>query len=113
MSRLKSAWLPTLNALSLVERRHAWPLMWGVLLLLILGLQVRLWSGEGSFVQAAHLQRQIEQQHQENTRLQARNQALIAEVLELQQGGAALEERARAQLGMVHPAETFYLFSRH
>lgn len=84
--------------------------VWGVLVLILIGLQCRLWAGEGSYAQVWGLDAQIATQQTENGRLRERNRALAAEVLELRGAGTALEERARSQLGMVHPDETFYLF---
>jgi len=46
----------------------------------------------------------------ENVRLNQRNQRLEAEVIELRKGDSAVEERARADLGLIGPDETFYLF---
>jgi cell division protein FtsB len=37
-----------------------------------------------------------------------RNSALEAEVLDLKEGMAAAEERARTELGMIQTGETFY-----
>ncbi len=45
----------------------------------------------------------------ENGELRERNQALAAEVLDLKQGLAAVEERARSEMGMIMPDETFFL----
>lgn len=39
---------------------------------------------------------------------QERNQSLYAEVLDLRKGQEAIEERARNELGMVKPDETFF-----
>ena len=47
-------------------------------------------------------------QQAENARLEQRNQALAADVAELKSGEAAVEDRARAELGMIKPGETFY-----
>jgi len=44
----------------------------------------------------------------ENQRLEVRNRALAADVADLKEGREAAEERARAELGMVRPAEVFY-----
>ena len=70
-------------------------------------LQYDLWFGEGSLASAWHLERAIAQQQQENTRLQTRNDALAAEVQDLKGGLAAIEERARSELGMAKDKETF------
>ncbi len=85
--------------------------LWGVMVLAILLLQVRLWNGEGSFAQVWNVDRQIAAQRVINDSLAERNRALAAEVAELRLAQTALEERARMQLGMVHPEETFYLFT--
>ena len=77
-----------------------------VLILLLAGLQYRLWVGDGSLAQVADLQRQIAEQQGENERLLERNRILDAEVLELKQGMEAVEERARHELGMVKEGET-------
>ena len=54
--------------------------------------------------------------HQEEARarfnieqMEKRNQALAAEVKDLRQGGQAIEEQARSDLGMIRQGETFYL----
>jgi cell division protein FtsB len=52
----------------------------------------------------------ITAQTADNARLTQRNQRLEAEVIELRRGDSAVEERARADLGLIGPDETFYLF---
>jgi cell division protein FtsB len=79
-----------------------------VLLLLLGGLQYRLWVGNGSLAQVADLKQQIADQHAENERLLERNRVLDAEVLELKKGMETVEERARHELGMVKEGETLY-----
>ncbi|QNP40041.1 cell division protein FtsB [Lysobacter solisilvae (ex Woo and Kim 2020)] len=80
-----------------------------VALLALLGLlQYRLWWGEGGRRSVAALQQQVEQQTHENAGLTQRNAALAAEVEDLKSGEAAVEERARSELGMIKPGETFY-----
>ena len=78
------------------------------LLALLAFLQYRLWWGEGGRRSVAALQKQVEQQKHENDGLQQRNAALAAEVEDLKSGEAAVEERARSELGMIKPGETFY-----
>ncbi len=78
-------------------------------LLVILGLlQYPLWLGSGGIFAVWGLNREINVQEGENARLQDRNQALTAEVVDLKQGLEAIEERARAELGMIKKGETFY-----
>lgn len=80
-----------------------------LLLLLLLGwLQYRLWFGGGGEREVAQLHEQVASQRHDNTGLQQRNDALAAEVEDLKSGEAAVEERARNELGMIKPGETFY-----
>ena len=86
--------------------RRWWPLL--ALLALLAALQAKLWLGSGGLPDARELQRTVKAQRAENLRLQQRNDALSAEVEDLKSGEAAVEERARSELGMVKPGETFY-----
>ena len=78
------------------------------LILVLAGLQYRLWVGEGSLAQVSELKRQIAEQQGENERLLERNRILEAEVIELKKGMETVEERARHELGMVKEGETLY-----
>lgn len=80
-----------------------------VLVVLLIGLQYRLWISEGSLSHRAALQQQIEKQQAENTRLRERNTVLAIEVDELKSGLGAIEERAREQMGMIKEGETFFM----
>jgi cell division protein FtsB len=80
-----------------------------LLLVILLALQYRLWVGEGSFAHLAQLKQQIKEQQQENTQLALENAALAAQVKALKDGYAAIEERAREELGLVKEGETFFL----
>jgi cell division protein FtsB len=75
---------------------------------LLIVLQGPLWFGNGGVFALKELRRELTQQHHENQRLRERNLALGAEVLDLKLGLEAIEERARAELGMVRRGETFY-----
>ena len=79
------------------------------LVLFFLVFQYRLWFGEGSFAQYAELSRQVEQQQARNERLAERNRILAEEVEGLRNDLEAIEERARADRGMVDsiPRELF------
>ena len=79
-----------------------------LLVALFAWLQYRLWFGSGGNHEVAALQEQVEQQVRQNEGLRDRNAALAAEVADLKSGEAAIEERARAELGMIRPGEVFY-----
>lgn len=79
-----------------------------LLIILLLGLQYRLWFGEPSLPDIWQLDANIELQQKINDELSQRNSELEAEVQDLKKGQSALEERARSELGMVKEGETFY-----
>jgi cell division protein FtsB len=79
-----------------------------LLLALFAWLQYRLWFGEGGATATAALQDKVDRQAAENQGLSQRNAQLAAEVDDLKSGEAAAEERARSELGMIKPGETFY-----
>jgi cell division protein FtsB len=79
-----------------------------ILLALLILLQVKLWAGAGGWREVGQLEQSVAVQGDENARLEQRNEALAAEVDDLKRGQAAVEERARAELGMIKPGETFY-----
>lgn len=79
-----------------------------LLLALLLWLQYRLWMGDAGLPAAHGLQLRVEAQREENRGLAQRNAVLAAEVDNLKSGEAAVEERARTELGMIRPGETFY-----
>ncbi|MDP6968929.1 MAG: cell division protein FtsB [Gammaproteobacteria bacterium] len=79
-----------------------------LLFLAVFFLQYQYWFGDAGQVKVQALQEQIANQQQVNQELARRNQQLYAEVEDLKQGLAAVEEHARSDLGMVKPNETFY-----
>ena len=79
-----------------------------LLAVLLAWLQYRLWFGSGGTREVAVLQQQVQKQSRDNAGLNQRNDALAAEVEDLKSGEAAIEERARSELGMIKPGETFY-----
>ncbi len=79
-----------------------------ILLVLLIALEVKLWAGEGGMREVWLLQRKLSEQRDENQKLKQRNEALSAEVQDLKNGKAAIEERARAEQGLVKPGEVFY-----
>lgn len=87
-------------------RNWRWLLL--VLALLLAWLQYRFWFGPGNSGEVMMLEAQVENQKRDNAGLQQRNDALAAEVKDLKEGEAAIEERARSELGMIKPGEKFY-----
>ena len=93
----------------MIEARSRWLAGLLVLLAALLAfLQYRLWFGEGGNRSGAALSQQVQAQVRENAGLRQRNAALAAEVQDLKSGEAAVEERARSELGMIRPGEVFY-----
>jgi len=78
-----------------------------LLIVMLAMLQYDLWVGDGSMAAVWHLQHTIKAQREKNTGLKTRNDALAAEVKDLKSGKAAIEERARSELGMIKNGETF------
>jgi len=79
-----------------------------ILITLLLLLQHPLWLGKGSWLKVWDLNRQVEAQQQANLQTRTRNAMLDAEVRDLKQGTAAIEERARSELGMIKRDEVFF-----
>jgi len=78
-----------------------------ILGLLFFILQYDLWFGEGSLATVWRLKQDITEQKRENKNIAERNESLVAEVKDLRQGDAAIEERARNDLGMIKKGETY------
>lgn len=79
-----------------------------LLLIALVGLiQYPLWMGRGGWFAVWDLQTQVASQKSINDGLRARNQALDAEVVDLREGTAAAEEKARAELGMMRQTEVY------
>ena len=71
-------------------------------------LQGELWFAADGYPKTRDLQAAVAEQRAENERLRQRNEALDAEVVNLKHSREAAEERARTDLGMIGPGETFY-----
>ena len=86
--------------------RRLWP--YALLIVLMAVLLTKLWFGQGNWRQVEDLRAQVAAQKKENDELLRRNKALAAEVKDLKSGVEAVEERARNEMGMIKPGETFY-----
>jgi cell division protein FtsB len=78
------------------------------LIVVFLVLQYRLWFGDGSLSEVVQLSAELEVQKKKLKQLEERNRKLEAQVLDLQNGFDAYEEKARNDLGMIKEGETFY-----
>ena len=83
-------------------------IMAGLLALALMLLQYRIWASPDCMREVWRLEKAIDVQTAENTRLETRNRTLAAEVRDLKEGRKAIEERARTDLGMVKTNETFF-----
>lgn len=79
-----------------------------LLALAVLLLQYRLWGSADGMSEVLRLKAAVGAQQSVNAQLSERNRQLAAEVRDLKQGYAALEERARNDLGMIGGNETFF-----
>jgi len=77
----------------------------GVILLVV--VTYTLIFGKGGLVDLWEMRRDIETQKVQNERLQNRNRELAGEIVNLQEGTEAIEERARYDLGLVKDGEVF------
>lgn len=91
-----------------MKLRHPYRWVIAGLIALLIGLQAKLWFGQGGRPEVARLQARVAAQRAENAALHKRNDALAADVEDLKSGTEAIEERARSELGMIKPGEVFY-----
>ena len=78
------------------------------LLLVILGTQYRLWLSDSGVHEIGQLEQSIADQKSRNDKLAERNRQMAEEVRDLKQGDAAIEERARNDLGLINADENYY-----
>ncbi|GKW25255.1 cell division protein FtsB [Pectobacterium polonicum] len=80
-----------------------------LLLLILLGwLQYSLWLGKNGIHDYVRVNDDVVVQLGNNAKLKDRNEQLFAEIDDLNGGQEAIEERARNELGMIKPGESFY-----
>ena len=73
----------------------------GLMFAAVLALQYRLWVSPNGMRDVWRTDKAIAAQTAENAQLRQRNTTLAAEVRDLKEGRAAIEERARTDLGMI------------
>jgi cell division protein FtsB len=80
-----------------------WPTL--IIAALLLVVQADLWFGKGNLPYVMSLGKQLTQQRAANEVARQRNERVAAEVSDLKEGLEMVEEKARAELGMVKPDE--------
>ena len=80
----------------------------GILLLLFVLLQYAIWGGKNSVLDLIALNSTLTELTEQNVTLRKRNDRLHAEVIDIKSRLSAIEARARSELGLVKPGETFF-----
>ncbi len=80
---------------------------WATLIIaaLLVLVQADLWFGKGNLPYVMTLRKQLLAQRGANEQARQRNVRVAAEVIDLREGLEMVEEKARAELGMVKPNE--------
>ena len=81
------------------------------LLAVVAAIHAELWLGDGGLPAVMRLQTQLDAKRQANAERKQANDRLQAEVDDLRQGLEMVEERARADLGMVKPDEVLVQYA--
>ena len=76
-----------------------------ILAALLVVVQGDLWLGKGNLPYVMGLQKQLDAQRAANAQARERNAGVAAEVSDLKEGLEMVEEKARAELGMLRPDE--------
>jgi cell division protein FtsB len=74
---------------------------------LLIAIQYPLWLGKGGWFKVHEMERQLKEQQELNQALALRNTKLAGDVADLKTGTRAIEERARAEHGMIKQGEYF------
>lgn len=80
------------------------------LFILLCSLQYKLWLGSGSVMTMLQHKHKIQEQTLANNKLSTANVQLLQDSVALQTEDAAIEHKARSDLGMLKPGETFYQY---
>lgn len=79
-----------------------------LLLATLCWLQYDFWLGKNGLMDYLAVEANVDIQQKANAELVQRNQQMYAEIDDLRRGQESVEERARSELGMIKPNETFF-----
>ena len=74
-------------------------------------MQVNIWLTKDGYSRIVEIKRLMQDQQQENDEMSSRNSQLKEEIKDLKDGYAAIEEKAREDIGMIKEGEEFYLIT--
>ena len=74
-------------------------------------MQVNIWLSKDGYSRIVEIKELIQDQQQENNEMASRNSQLKEEIKDLKDGYAAIEEKAREDIGMIKEGEEFYLIT--
>lgn len=80
-----------------------------LLVVMLLALQSKVWFSDVGHFAAVDLKAEVQQQEARAQRVAAANEQLVAQVLALRSGTAAIEASARTDLGMIKQGEEYYV----
>jgi cell division protein FtsB len=83
-----------------------------ILIALLAIVHAQLWFGRGSVGNVSAMEQKLQAQKAANAQAQKANEQLASEVRDLKEGLEMVEEKARAELGMVKPNEIFVNISK-
>ena len=73
-----------------------------------IGLVYDIWFGRNGVVQYENTTQALKVAMQRSEKINRINEAIRDEITDLKQGNLAIEDQARADLGLIKPQETFY-----
>jgi cell division protein FtsB len=79
---------------------------------MLIFLQYTFWAGKQNVIDLYRLNRHVDDIRIENQEFQDRNDRLHVDVIDIKNGLGAIESRARFDLGLIKPGETYYQIVR-
>jgi cell division protein FtsB len=83
-----------------------------LLIVLLTALHAQLWLGRGSVSHVNQLQTKLQDLSAKNKASQQTNEQLASEVRDLKEGLEMIEDKARAELGMIKPNEILVQYAK-